>query len=489
MTSVLDRILSTRPATPGSSARKSAPIGEGYTPNPEMRENDEVVAPSFPLEALPPRIRRIIEDCYNYLSYPRDFTAAGILAATSIAIARTHRVKYQWDETGTVYMALVAPPGTAKSHPLKFALEPVIQANKKAIRDYNKAQKMLADTGQPTTGLRDNQCLFSDFTIEALVRACSSNPRGIAVYLDELRAWFQNFNRYNSGSEQEFWLQNWSNTPLAVTRLTRKTFLDHPSISVVGTIQPSLLEDIGKGGRAQNGFVERMLFCYPDSVPVIPLKKRHERSDTYHIIQKNYHPIMQTILDKHMLVHGIEDEDDQPHEVWLAPEADDLLTDFLNYLKEEMQGLENEYLRNVYSKMQTYTIRFCLLIHILDWACESQSNADFPPDSTLLITSQQVERACWLTEYFLNHAMKTHNAVNGATPIAKLPKNYRQWYNELPNGRTFTTNEAEAIAPKHQISRATMFRLLNEPNQDKRIFLKIRNGGGNTPGEYEKIYY
>lgn len=483
MSSILDQLTSKFSTSDnGKSKQQHGANGQEYTPNPDLQDDDIIKAPGFPLDVFPNRIKNIIQDTHNYLGYPVDFTSCSILAAVAIAVGRTHRVVYTWNETTCLFMALVAPPGTAKSHPLKFALDPIIRSNKKAIRDYNQALSQLADTGQPTEKIRDRQCLFSDFTIEALVKAIQKNPRGIGVYIDELRAWFQNFNRYNSGSEQEFWLQNWSGTPLAVTRMTKKAFLEWPAVSVVGTIQPSLLEDIGKGGRAQNGFVERMLFCYPDEVPVMMLKKRFERSDTVHILQKNYTPIIQQLLDRQLAIEGIEGEDDEPHEVYLDEKADDFLTEFINDLKTKMDELDNEYLRNVYSKLQSYAIRFCLLLNRLDHACACQGNEAFPPQDELKITYEQAFRAGVLTEYFLKHALKTNAYVNGGTPVARMPRDQRNWYKELPINKPFGTAEAETAAVKHRISRATMYRLLNETDHSKRVFQKIRHG------EYERLY-
>ncbi|HON00704.1 MAG TPA: DUF3987 domain-containing protein, partial [Acidobacteriota bacterium] len=354
-------------ANKAPAATNGAPNGGNYTPNPKLREEDRVATPDFPFQIFPKRIQQVIKDCHQYLSYPPDFTAASILAAAAVAIGRTYKALYQWEETATLYLALVAPPGTAKTHPLLFALHPIIQANKQAIRDYNMQRKALETAGS-TTAPVDKQMLFGDFTIESLTKAATTNPRGISVYMDELRGFFQNFNRYNAGSEQEFWLSNWSNSPYAISRMGRKYYLEWLCINLVGTIQPSLLDEIGKGGRAQNGFVERILFCYPEQVPVIKLRKRHERSDTRAILLKNYTPVIQTLLDKDLAVHGLEDGDDEAHILGFSPEADDILTDFLNDLKNLMNEYENEYIRNVYSKMQTYTIRFALILNRLRYA-------------------------------------------------------------------------------------------------------------------------
>lgn len=455
-----------------------------YIPNPNLRDDDLTPAPPFPFQVLPEKMRRVVTDCENYLSFPPDITAAGILAATALAIARTTRLYYQgeWRETACIYLAIVAPPGSAKSHPLKFALNPIIDRNKKAIKDYVKAQAQLAEAGTVSDNLVDKQCLFSDFTIEALTRSIQKNTRGISVYLDELRAWFQNFNRYNSGSEQEFWLTNWSGGDYGVSRMTKKAWLPWPSISVVGTLQPSLLEDIGKGGRNQNGFAERMLYCFPDHVPVLKLKKRIERSDTSYILLKNYAPVINQILDTQMALDGIMDEEAEPHEIRFEPTADDYITNYINDLKTRMEELDNEYLRNVYSKMQTYTLRFCLLLNRLDYACDCQTNADFPPTDQYTVTADQAGRAAQLVEYFLLHALKANSIVNAQTPLAKLPKDEKLFYKALPFGEPFTTSKAESFAIKFRISRAKMFRMLNETDPSKRLFQKVRHG------EYERIY-
>lgn len=468
----------------GQPAPSNQPQPNGYVKNEALRDDDIFAVPAFPVHVYPERIQEVIRDCERFMSFPTDITAASILAAVSIAIARTYVLRYQgeWVESPTVYMAIVAPPGSSKSHPLKFALHPVIEQNKRAIKEYAHAQRLLAEAGQATENLVDRQCIFSDFTIEALTRSIQKNKRGISVYIDELRAWFQNFNRYQSGSEQEFWLQNWSGTSMAVTRMTKKAWLERPAISVVGTIQPGLLDEIGKGGRAINGFSERILYVYPDHVPVLMLKKRMERSDTSVILQKNYAPVLQQILDRQLLIQGNEEEEDVPNELHMHISADDRITDYINDLKSRMDALDNEYIRNVYSKMQNYVLRFCILLNRLDYACAYHLNKDFPIQDDETITDEQAYRACQLAEYFLKHALKANNTINAQNPIAKLAKDERKFYKALPMGEPFTTSRAESIALECGISRAKMFRMLNEPDSHKKLFSKVRHG------EYERIY-
>ncbi len=60
--------------------------------------------------------------------------------------------------------------------------------------------------------------LLSDYTPEALAEVHSYNKRGIGVCVDELAGWFKNFNKYNKGSEMEFWLSAWSRKPITIDR-------------------------------------------------------------------------------------------------------------------------------------------------------------------------------------------------------------------------------------------------------------------------------
>jgi len=210
-----------------------------------------------------------------------------------------------------------------------------------------------------------------------------------------------------------------------------------------------------------------------------------ERSDTRHILLKNYTAIINVLLDKQLELVGTDtEEEDKAWDIFFSPEADDYLTDYINALKKDMEErIENEYTLNVYSKMQTYCIRFALLLNRLDYACACQENTDFPPTDDQTIRLEQIQRAAILSEYFLKHALKAQNAISGATPLDKLPRDQQQYYRSLPIGQEITTAMLEQKAiPYKGISRATLFRLLNEPNPERRIFAKLRHG------VYERIY-
>jgi len=477
----------TRPAAQPTPNASGANTGANipYTPNPHLRDTDIVSAPAFPLYVLPAKHQDIIGEAQKYLSYPPDFTAVGMIAAASIAVGRTHTFNNgMWHDGACIYLAVVAPPGTKKSHPVEFALLPCIEANKRAIRKYNK-ERNLSISGGGTGEVSDEQFIYSDFTIETLTRGLKKYPRGVSVYIDELKAWFQNFNRYNAGSEQEFWLMNWSGKTIALNRSNYKNVLDRTYIPVVGTIQPGLLEDIGKGGRNLSGFIERILFCYPDHVEITPYKRRRDRTfDIAHQLQMRYTPLVTRLLD--MTLSTIPDDSDAeeiPVEVICEEAAEDILTDFLNNLQDRIKTIDNEYVRNIYSKMHNYVGRFTLLLHLMHESAGEVTDRMFNPSGEVRIGTDIVKKAIALTEYFLVHGLKAQNQINSSTPLDRLPQNIRRWYAEIPSGQEVSTDIIENITIKHGLSRATMFNYLGETDPRKKLFLRARHG------YYEKLYH
>lgn len=454
-----------------------------YHPNANLRDSDTINAPDFPLDVLPAKHVSIIDELHKYLAYPRDFTAVSMLAATAVAAGRTHEFQNGlWNEGCCLYLGLVAPPGTMKSHPLEFALMPCIEANKRAIREYTIAKNLQMAAGSAGE-VEDRQFIYSDFTIETLTRALKKHPRGVAVYIDELKAWIQNFNRYNSGSEQEFWLMNWSGKTIALNRSGYKAVLDRTDVPVIGTIQPGLLEDIGKGGRNLSGFIERILFCFPDHVPVVPFKKRKDRQfDIYRILQARYNALLTPILDYKLEISDNDGAEVRQLAICDEP-AEDRLIDFLNDLKRRMDSEDNEYVRNIYSKMQTYACRFVLVLQLMHEVAGEVTDRTFHPNGRIGIGISVIEKAVKLTEYFLIHSLKAQNQINSATPLDRLPRNIRLWYAEIPSGQEVSTEVIESITAKHGLSRATMFNYLGEVDPRKKLFLRARHG------YYEKLYH
>ena len=233
----------------------------------------------FPIEVFPIRIQRIISSLHDCQGYPVDYVAAAILAAIAVGIGNSHlvQVKRNWLESPILYMALIGRPGANKSHPLSFAFQPFIehdycqnQEYQKLYAEYertmsmSKKERMEAGLDEfPQAPVR-RRFLISDITPEGLSLIHAQNPRGLCLWSDELSAWFKNFNRYNNGSEEQFWLSVFNAKPTISDRKSTQSsiFIRRPYISVIGTIQKKILGELVKGERSSNGFIDSILFVH-----------------------------------------------------------------------------------------------------------------------------------------------------------------------------------------------------------------------------------
>ena len=232
----------------------------------------------FPLGALPMKIQRIVREANDCYGYPVDYLAGAMLVAVGLGIGNTHfaRLKGKWDESAILFMALVGRPGACKSHPLNFAIRPFTELDGAATRAYIKAceeyerqrELPMKERSEPhPIAPVCKRFLISDATPEAMLLIHSQNLRGICMWNDELAGWFKNFNRYNKGSDEEYWLKLFNANPSFSDRkgVKNSVYISRPFISVVGTIQNGILNELAQGSRSSNGFIDRLLFVMPNN--------------------------------------------------------------------------------------------------------------------------------------------------------------------------------------------------------------------------------
>lgn len=278
--------------------------------NQAMGMNMSFTEAEFPVEIFPSMIQRIIHEVYECQSYPIDYTAASILTAIAAGIGNTHLVqmKQGWVESAILFVALVGRPGANKSHPLSFAMKPFInfdyQQNlefgklyAKYEQDISMSKKERMDAGVeefPQEPIR-KRFLVSDITPEGLSYIHAQNKRGLCLWSDELSAWFKNFNRYNNGSEEQFWLSVFSAKTVISDRKNAKSsvFITRPFIPVIGTIQKKILSDLAHGDRSSNGFIDRILFI----MPTIQQKARWNEKDISPDLESQWHTLLNRLIN------------------------------------------------------------------------------------------------------------------------------------------------------------------------------------------------
>ena len=400
----------------------------------------------FPIEVFPIRIQRIISSLHDCQGYPVDYVAAAILAAIAVGIGNSHlvQVKRNWLESPILYMALIGRPGANKSHPLSFAFQPFIehdycqnQEYQKLYAEYertmsmSKKERMEAGLDEYPQAPVRRRFLVSDITPEGLSLIHAQNPRGLCLWSDELSAWFKNFNRYNNGSEEQFWLSAFNAKPTISDRKSTQSsiFIRRPYISVIGTIQKKILGELVKGERSSNGFIDRILFVMPESV----LKSRWNDRETPEELEIQW----QQIIDKLIAQDCPHDENNelQPQCLPFDEDAKQRLYDWQHENARQCDMETNDALVGIYCKLEIYIIRFCLIIQLARWTCGECDKRT--------IDLESVNRAILLTEYFRTTAVKVQTAVSQE----QLSELHRNIYLNLP--QRFTTAKGIGIAESY----------------------------------------
>ena len=430
----------------------------------------------FPIEAFPIRIQRIISSLHDCQGYPVDYVAAAILAAIAVGIGNSHlvQVKRNWLESPILYMALIGRPGANKSHPLSFAFQPFIEHDYCQNQEYQKlyaeyertmsmSKKERIEAGLdefPQAPMR-RRFLVSDITPEGLSLIHAQNPRGLCLWSDELSAWFKNFNRYNNGSEEQFWLSVFNAKPTISDRKSTQSsiFIRRPYISVIGTIQKKILSELAKGERSSNGFIDRILFVMPN----LQQKARWNDKELPENIEQEWNGIIGKLIQEEYALN--EFGEIEPQILLFTEDAKRRLYEWQHHFSELCDRETNDTIVSIYCKLEIYIIRFCLIIQLARWTCGEC-------DKTY-IDLLTVERAIRLTEYFKESALSVQNILNENA----LTCQQQTIVNLLPS--SFTTAQAIQIAEQNGMKERTFQRFLND--NIGTLFRKEKHG------EYSKI--
>jgi len=432
-------------------------------------EVEQVISKNiFPVEVFPQPVQEIIKATNENLDYPIDFIGASLIYASSVAVGNTFKaeIKRGFQEGAVLYLAIVARAGTNKTHPLSFAIQPIIDRDKKTYQDYEKAkkdyEKFLGLTKEEKRGIDEpmkpvwNKFLLSDYTPEALAEVHKFNKRGIGVYCDELAGWFKNFNRYNKGSEMEFWISNFNSKPINIDRKTNEPiFIPVPFISVCGTIQTGILKELAKDNRTQNGFIDRILFVIPDNL----IKEYWGESELNPVIGQNWAGIITQLLN--LPVQWDDTLNPVPKILHFTPEAKKLLFKWQRDNTDQCNDAESEALAGIFSKLDMYVARLALILQLMRWAC-NEGNKE-------TISIEAVNGAIKLIEYFRISAERVYNILS-SNPLDALPKDKRNFYNALP--QIFTTEQALKISKQFEIPERTVKYFLT----NKELFANVKHG-------------
>lgn len=399
-----------------SSAGKQA-YADGYGDRVKSKMPDvppipveEIKRLEFPIEIFPERVQKYIIECHRTLDNSVDYMGVSMLWMMCVMIGNSLKVmvKSGWIEPAIVWVAIIGKAGIGKSPSISSIIRPLIKENSREVKEYQrqyakfklydalnpKDKKNAIEVPEPTK----KQFIVNDITLEALVELHEENKNSVGVFKDELAGWIKDMNKYRQGGDLEQWLSSFNNLPIMLNRKSVKSnYVHSPIIPVLGGIQPTVLSQVATQDYKDNGFLDRMLLCFPE----IEIQEYNEKEMHYDII--NWYNDYILTLHSHIMNDVIKvDEDMEVKATVVGLEKgakEEWIRIFNKITHMQRSDEETEYTKSMLPKQKSYIPRFALLLNVL----EAYDNGEV---ITCEISRESMLKAEKLSDYFITMAKK-----------------------------------------------------------------------------------
>jgi hypothetical protein len=311
----------------------------------------------FPRGIFPDLVEKYIYENHNKQGFCIDFLYSSYLAVISALIGNRYKIKgIGWDERPLLWIAIVGSSGVKKTPAITSMMKPLEKYNKQLFDEYRKQlkeHKDLKSIGEKSDAPVAKQILVDDTTVEALCKIMEHNPDGLFLIKDELMGLIYDSQRYNKNGQEEKLLSIFSGKQIIINRKSDDSYsvIENPFLTLLGGIQPAILNQLFTENRLNNGFIYRLLFCYPDK---IELKKPQ---DGFNI--ELYEEYENFLLRFTKLRSSFDLGESNPIVIELDHDAK---TEFSNWLDSYIYKSNDQEKREHKAKMEAYVLRIGLII-------------------------------------------------------------------------------------------------------------------------------
>jgi len=364
-------------------------------------DTKRIVTPTtlLPINGFPEPIQDFINEYTEVYKTPRDYIAASVIFSTAFATGSKIELIGKYENVPLLWMAIVGNVSSGKTDPLKTCLSYFTKQDSLSFKDYQlknsefEAYEKLTKKEKDSTDNIEQpsfyQYLLNDYTPEALYNAHSINDRGICVYRDELKGWLDDFGRYSKSGEQSTMLSTFYRQPMQINRASKEPInIEKPCIYVSGGIQPEILKDLAKDSRAENGFLSRIIFAYPD----LEQKQYYNNKKLDKETVSKYHNYLAQLTSIQETTN-----------ITLSNEAETVYSDWYNKNVDITNNEPKGYLKGVYGKLDVINLRLAIVVHCMNYICSENPLTE--------ITAQTMQTAINLTEYFRTTALKVYDKI------------------------------------------------------------------------------
>lgn len=408
---------------PGSEAAPAKEVDKRL--NPKLRAL-LVEYETFPVDTLPELLRPVVTQVSKSIGCDPGYTALPILAVAAAAIGNTTRIELKrgWTEPSVLWAVLVGRSGQMKSPALEFALKPAQKFQTAALKQFEttkrkhegdvaryelevKAWRKQRCLGDPPEAPKEPvaiRFLCSDATVEAVAMLLRDQPRGMLLERDEVAGWVGGFDQYKQGkgADVTHWLEMHRAGPMVVDRKTsnpRQITVPKAALSVLGGIQPGVLKRALEEKYRDNGLAARLLFVNPPRAPKVWTEED---------VPPELEAVWEEALAALYLIPQALDADEAPvpRVLRLSPEARTEWVAFYNELNLAATCM-GEDLAAAWSKLESYTTRFALIIELLRRACGETVESE-------LVDLTSMRSAITLARWFGREAERTYAELSAS---------------------------------------------------------------------------
>ncbi len=388
-------------------------------PWPELSLQAEPAAEPFPVDVFPLGLRRYCRGVASVTLTPVDLAGCAMLATASAAIGQSSNVivRRTWREAPLLYLLIVAPPGKAKTPVVRLVVRPLAQIDK-SLRDESRLAKQAWEEGKksmpkgssPGPAPANRRAIVKDVTRETLIAILANNPRGLLADPDEASAWVSSFNEYKAkGSDRAFWLDLWASSALKYDREggNRTGFVPHPFVTVLGGLQPDMLGSLSEEHGRDDGFLDRILFCFPAVFP----RQRWTEEELDEDDERLWQAVIETLYAQEQ---HFDPERNETRPAWIgfSSEAKEAFVAFFDQHCDEMESEEDPCPSiGAWSKLRAYAARFSLILSRLRLA----SKPERPDLGTAPVMLEDVQGSVRLITYFKRQVERVHHRMTGGT--------------------------------------------------------------------------
>jgi hypothetical protein len=424
-----------------------------------------------PIHCLPNFLENTINEFHTAFKLPKDYFMLSMLTGIGAIFGNTFALEYKRGQryTSLIYGAIVGNSSIGKSPAINLSIKALMKKEAEYYEQYRikLAQWELENTDNADAKSKSkkpvaNELIVNDATIEALNKVLMNNPNGVLLVVDELMGWLNNMSKYNSGSDEHFWLSNWSSVMSKNNRATKDTtFNPCLFIGILGGIQPGLLKNFGRGNRIDNGLLARFLHAYPEN----QIKPYDDDNEISQEVIAFYDGIFDRIFE-FTSQHRMHLEQGEKKLIRLDKGARRRFLKWKNHNTDLTNQSEFDSIKSIYGKLETYCLRIALILTLI----EESNKTTFDVSSEIFVTLAIIENAIELIEYFRYTSLQVLDIIEGINPIAELSMLQQRIYAQLPN--QFPKKEGVIVAQKLGMADRTFSRFL----KNKIIFCREKHG-------------